>query len=760
MWPCWPGPSGIGGPGLAVQEGSGERDVKITLRSKISALAVLSAALPVLVTLLLLVRFQTSVHDTAERELTNLARMNVMQSARDIYGACETANDLVQRQVDHNLNVARRILSDRGRVTLSSPEATWEAMDQTTRQPRAVALPRLLVGGLWFGQTRSLETMVPVVDETQRLVGGAVTVFQRMNEQGDMLRVATNVPGADGQRAIGSYISALPAGGVPNPAIAAVLRGETYHGTALVVNSWYVAAYEPLRDGGKVIGMLFVGERIGALDALRRTVLGTTIGRSGYVCVVGCKGDERGRYIISRDGKRDGESIWDARDARGRLVVQDEIRNTMALPKGEVLVDAYPWQNPGESAPREKLAAMMYFEPWDWLINASVYKDDYGAAVEAVQGSVRTLMRNSVLGGLLMFAVALGVAFFLSGRLSRPLELVTRLANKIASGDLRGVKSDAAVPMAAANGHGRFDFKDESQELLESFHTMTLTLESLIGQVQRSGIQVTTSATEISASARQLEATVAEQAASTREVSATGSQISTTSVQLLKTMDGVSRTVGETAACAETGHTELGGMETAMRQLAKSTAAISSRLGTISERANKISTVVTTINKISDQTALLSLNAAIEAEKAGEFGKGFSVVAREISRLADQTAVATEDIEGVVREMQSSVSSGVMEMDKFSEEVRRRVEEVNGIAGQLGRIIDQVRALGPEFEAAREGVNAQTEGAQQISEAMVQLAQTADQTRESLGEFKGATEQLNAAVQGLQGQVSRFKIGA
>jgi methyl-accepting chemotaxis protein WspA len=110
--------------------------------------------------------------------------------------------------------------------------------------------------------------------------------------------------------------------------------------------------------------------------------------------------------------------------------------------------------------------------------------------------------------------------------------------------------------------------------------------------------------------------------------------------------------------------------------------------------------------------------------------------------------------------MQSSVSSGVMEMDKFSEEVRRRVEEVNGIAGQLGRIIDQVRALGPEFEAAREGVNAQTEGAQQISEAMVQLAQTADQTRESLGEFKGATEQLNAAVQGLQGQVSRFKVGA
>ena len=95
--------------------------MKITLRSKISALAVLAAALPVLVTLLLLVRFQTSVHDAAGRELSNLARMNVMQGARDIYGACDIANDLVQRQVDHNLNVARRILSDHGRGTLSSP---------------------------------------------------------------------------------------------------------------------------------------------------------------------------------------------------------------------------------------------------------------------------------------------------------------------------------------------------------------------------------------------------------------------------------------------------------------------------------------------------------------------------------------------------------------------------------------------------------------------------------------------------------------
>jgi methyl-accepting chemotaxis protein WspA len=228
----------------------------------------------------------------------------------------------------------------------------------------------------------------------------------------------------------------------------------------------------------------------------------------------------------------------------------------------------------------------------------------------------------------------------------------------------------------------------------------------------------------------------------------------------MRSITHVGEAVAETASRAESGRSDLARMETAMRALAKATASVSSQLGIINDRAAKISTVITTINHVSERTTLLSLNAAIEAEKAGEYGRGFSVVAREIRRLADQTAAATQDIEGVVKEMQSSVSAGVMEMDKFSEEVRRRVDDVNTLGEQLGGMIDQVRALGPEFESAREGMNAQNQGAQQISEVIVQLSQTAEQTKESLGDFKDAAEQLTTAVQGLQGQVSRFRLSA
>jgi len=201
-------------------------------------------------------------------------------------------------------------------------------------------------------------------------------------------------------------------------------------------------------------------------------------------------------------------------------------------------------------------------------------------------------------------------------------------------------------------------------------------------------------------------------------------------------------------------------MEKSMRQLADATTIISSKLGVISEKANNINTIITTITKVADQTNLLSLNAAIEAEKAGEYGTGFAVVAREIRRLADQTAVATLDIEAMVKEMQGAVSTGVMEMDKFTKEVERGVDDVHGISVKLESIIEKVQNLTPRFQEVSNSVEGQSQGAVQISEAMMQLSEASLQTAASLREINGAISQLNEAAGGLRQEVSRFKVAA
>jgi hypothetical protein len=135
-----------------------------------------------------------------------------------------------------------------------------------------------------------------------------------------------------GTRAIGTYIPALGADRAPNPVIAAVLSGQTYHGTAFVVDSWYVTAYQPLTDdAGQVIGMLYVGVKQESLPTLRQILQTTTAGEHGTVWVLGGVGDRAGTVLVSPDGTADGTSLLDAKDANGKTWMADSVAAATAL---------------------------------------------------------------------------------------------------------------------------------------------------------------------------------------------------------------------------------------------------------------------------------------------------------------------------------------------------------------------------------------------------------------------------------------------
>jgi len=347
---------------------------------------------------------------------------------------------------------------------------------------------------------------------------------------------------------------------------------------------------------------------------------------------------------------------------------------------------------------------------------------------------------------LLVISISALTAWPVSKSITRPIQLAVDEARKVASGDLT---TDVELNSS----------QDETGQLLAAIRTMTRNLNSLVSRVKESGIQLISTISEIAATIRNQEAAVSDFGESTNEIAVAAKEISATSQDLVNTMGGVTQVADQTASLADSGRSGLMNMEATMNQLAKASGSISSRLGVINEKANNINSVITTIAEIADQTNLLSLNAAIEAEKAGEYGHGFSVVAREIRRLADQTAVATQDIEEMVKEMQSAVSSGVMEMDKFSEAVRQGVRDADRISEQLGQIIERVQALTPRFAVVNEGMQSQAQGAQQISRAMLQLSDAASKTSMSLREFNAATEFLNEAVQNLEDEIAQFKIG-
>jgi len=373
-------------------------------------------------------------------------------------------------------------------------------------------------------------------------------------------------------------------------------------------------------------------------------------------------------------------------------------------------------------------------------------KTETADATKLIAEEVASVKRSLLLTLAVGLLVAVVCGFFLLRAITQPLARLTHILDVMRTGDLSARLTR--------------EREDEFGTVASGFNRMTDELATLVGQVQQTGVQVNSSVLEIAATARQQQATASEIATTTMEIVATSREISSTSQSLVATMNEVATVADHAATVAGQGQNGLTHMEETMRRVMEAATSINGKLAVLSDKAGNISQVVTTITKVADQTNLLSLNAAIEAEKAGEYGRGFAVVATEIRRLADQTAVATYDIEQMVKEIQSAVAAGVMGMDKFSEEVRRGLQDVQQIGEQLSQIIQHVQALAPRLSAVNEGMQAQATGAGQITEALAQLSDAAQQTIQSLRQSTVAIDGLNQAATSMHGGVSRFKLAA
>ena len=378
-----------------------------------------------------------------------------------------------------------------------------------------------------------------------------------------------------------------------------------------------------------------------------------------------------------------------------------------------------------------------------------VIKDNRSLAdvsIQSISANI-THIEHLILGfSAFGIVVAILIALGLHATAAKPLRTLVSAMNDLRQGDFT-----KQINMKRG---------DEFGAVADGFDRMVEEIRSLVGQVQKSSIQVSTSMTTIAATSKQQQATASEIAATTTEVGATSKEISATAKELSRTMKEVSKVAEATGMLAGNGQTSLSRMEDTMRHVTEAAGSINGKLTVLNEKAGNINQVVTTISKVADQTNLLSLNAAIEAEKAGEYGRGFAVVATEIRRLADQTGVATYDIEQIVKEIQGAISAGVMGMDKFSEEVRRGMHDVQQVGEQLSQIIQEVQALVPRFEMVNDGMKAQATGAEQINDSLLQLTEAAQQTVESLRQSTSTIDDLNNVSGLLRSSVTRFKVQA
>lgn len=805
--------------------------VNSSIKSKIIAVGLVAAVAPVLMMLVVTAVEKNRLSGAIGSELDQTLKTNLSDTALGVRRVCETQDATLKEALRGDLNVARDVVKRGGGVHLLPDTVSWAAKNQLTNSVTPATLQKVAVGGSWLGQTTSKDTRVPAVDDVAKLVGSVCTVFQRMNAQGDMLRVATNVLKKNNTRAIGTYIPAVNPDGAPNPVVSAVLSGSTYVGRAYVVDAWYLTAYEPIKDSsGKVIGMLFVGLKQDGLSNVRNAVYATTVGKTGYTFVLQGSGEQKGTYVISKGGQRDGESIWNAKDTNGKYVIQSMIGRAIGA-GGKTIISRYPWQNKGEPRPRVKLAAVTYYAPWDWVVGVSAYEDEFQGARNNAASSINRLVVTALLAGIIASVLAALLAIRVGAGVAKPLAGAVTVLKDIAEGE-----GDLTKRLQVTS-------KDEVGQLCGWFNGFMDNLHSIIAQVSRSANEVTdssqslTTITEeirqstqlvadmmdnVSAGSTDQSKTVQSSAIAIDQLSkaiaevAQGAQSQATTVEItvglvqqiataIETLAGLSRQATassqQVSEVAAEGGSHVSRAVDGMDKIKDATDRVADMVKRLGESSQQIGAIVEIIDDIADQTNLLALNAAIEAARAGEHGKGFAVVADEVRKLAERSSASTAEIAELIHSIQQMTESAVLAMDQGSREVavgselatqagealsaiQRAVDDIVGqiadmsssaaqmhsSSAEVMKAIENVSAITEETTAAAEEMNASsTEVAGQIEQvalvsegnaaAAEQVSSATQEQSSGIAALANSAEELSSMAEQLQSLVSRFKLG-
>jgi methyl-accepting chemotaxis protein len=422
-------------------------------------------------------------HNRLRHEAENLARLSAgdqaLQVAQTVLKNCIATENRNQRRLEHSLGVARDLLHRAGTFSLGAEQIPWTVINQFTKETSTVTLPAVSLGSTPVVRVTDPHSQVPVVDEATRLTREFCTIFQRINDAGDMLRIATSVVAKDGHRAVGTFIPARLPDGSDNPVVRAVLSGSTYRGRAFVVDDWHAAAYEPIWDANqsRVVGMLYVG--IGLRDInreLRENILQIQLGRNGHVAVLGSRGNQRGHYLISPGGKRDGENLLKVQPASGLPYAETLLEAAAATSEGTAKLVRHGPTDPQDTTPGMRSTAVVAFPAWDWVICAEAKEEDF----QAIVASLDRTQKQQILTACIVVMVVGSFGFFSSIALGRTI--ARPIAHAISTlGTSTGRIIDASEQLT---GSGKA-LAEGAREQAASAEATSSSLHELAGMTQR-----------------------------------------------------------------------------------------------------------------------------------------------------------------------------------------------------------------------------------------------------------------------------------
>ncbi len=567
------------------------------------------------------------------------------------------------------------------------------------------------------------------VDAFTMMTHGVATIFQRVGD--DFLRVSTSLEKEDGSRAIGTFL------GKGHPGYRKLINGESYVGPAQLFGRYYMTEYQPFKDdSGKVIGILFIGfDYSDQFKLLKEKLAAIRFGDTGYLFAIDASpGPRQGVAVIHP--ALEGKNLLEAKDASGQPVFR-------TLLEGDKGVLEYLGKTP-QGEIDEKIVAYQRVPGWNWVVSAGSFVHEFTHDADALRNS---LIIMSALSGLLIAALI----FLVLRRMLRPLGEIGQRMERLGEGDL---SSDLDLPGTDSTDPTR----NEVQLLGRQVKQMIESLHRLVSDISRSMQSLNGAAERVSQVASQTNEGVKNQQQETDQVASA-----------ISTLAGNSRSVAEQAADAASetraadrkaaeGSAVVRNVVGSIESLAGEVEQSADIIARVEQESENIGSVLEVIGGIAEQTNLLALNAAIEAARAGEQGRGFAVVADEVRNLAQKTQESTTEINDMIQRLQTSTREAVAAMQAGRSKAQESVSRAGEAGSTLGEIAHSTASVTSVTERIASSAGEQSAVAGDIILSVERIREIANTTASGADAMRVATGELQAVFEQLQQLIGRFRV--
>lgn len=696
--------------------------MKISLNGSLLIFALILVSAPMACVYLFSEIAVSRASETARERLQETVLANAVRANIDICRMCEIAHTSDKNFENNAKRILLAELAKLGKPSLAKEAFEREIRPQDDSQGHAPEKRRAKIRLLKFGKTavdcanaEDLDDPVnSLLNGLKQRLGCDFTIFVKMNPEWDMLRLASTYSDALGENLAGSYFSGY--GSIRRDSIVRALAENTeYSGISEVFDTTTAVLYIPIADaGGEVIGALFIGsDRNSAKDA-GKFVMSANLGKNSSAWIIDDSAPDNPVIRFSERQSSESVSINNDISSNRKNFAYEIIEKSRALKAAQVGSEIF--RNPS-SPDKSVILTYAYYRPWNWIIGTITESEEYAPEADAIAGALKIPLLSIIKAWLLFTAAAVTICAALSKRVGGDIKTATRILSELGKGN----PGAARLAAEEAENRARSSTADFS-ELHQPLKSIAKHFEYILDEIAADAENLGKTSAQISRRSAGLDENNYAELAQMKDIARSGRNILDSADALNKTTVSSAAEIRKALNLNKDSENAIDMLMRKYETLAAASNNAAKKLADINENAEKITELITAISDVSLKTNMLSLNASIEAEKVGESGLGFAVVSRRIRTLAGKTSKASEDIEQIVRQMQSSVNAGVMEMDKFASDMRSNTEIAVKSARKLSLTISNIESIGPKFENISERISEMSAIAVRITEAIKNLA--------------------------------------